>query len=220
LAANQTKAWFEAHRGIYEREVRSPAIMLVEQVAAAFAQRELPLTGDAKRSLFRINRDVRFSKDKSPYKTHAGLVWMRPGFKKLSPGIVYLHIADDGCFVAAGFYGLERPVLGAVREAIRCEGARFTAAVAEAQKAGLHLDLSDSLTRPPRGFEDVADPALAAAIKARHLIVRRPLSKRDCGSSALCGMVAGVAEASLPFLRFGWEAVDADGPAPEWSRLN
>ena len=194
--------------------------MLVEQVVATFALRDLPLTGDAKRSLFRINRDVRFSKDKSPYKTHAGLVWMRPGFKKLSPGIVYLHIADDGCFVAAGFYGLERPVLDAVREAIRCEGARFTAAVAEADKAGLRLDLSDSLTRLPRGFEDVANPALAAAIKARHLILRRPLTKRDCGSAALSGAVVEAAEASLPFLRFGWDAVDTGAPAPEWSRLH
>ena len=115
MAANQTKAWFEANRDRYEAEVRSPALVTAEMVGAALAVHGLPLSGDAKRSMFRINRDVRFSKDKSPYKTHAGLVWMRPGFKKISPGILYLHIADDGCFLAAGFYGLERPALDAIR---------------------------------------------------------------------------------------------------------
>jgi uncharacterized protein (TIGR02453 family) len=219
LAENQTKAWFEENRESYERDLRGPAVMLAEQVAAEFARRDLALTGDAKRSLFRINRDVRFSKDKSPYKTHAGLVWMRQGCKKSSPGILYLHIADEGCFASAAFYGLERPVLDTIREAIRYDGAGFGAAVAQGAKAGLSLEAMDPMTRLPRGFEDVSDPALASAIKARHLVLRRKLSKRDCGSAKLIETVVAVAEASIPFLEFGWDAVDADGPAPEWGKL-
>ena len=220
MAANQNKAWFEAHRDDYEREVRSAAAALTELVGAALARQDLPLGGDAKRSMFRINRDVRFSKDKRPYKTHAGLVWMRPGYKKVSPGILYLHIADEGCFLAAGFYGLERPMLDAVRGAIRDDGPAFTAAVAAAGAAGLALDLSDSTTRLPRGFEDVADPALAAAIKARNLILRRSLTKKAVGGPSLVPALVDAVQASLPFLRFGWDAIAEDGPPPEWSRLH
>ena len=219
MAANQTKAWFEANRGRYEDDVRGPAIILAEEVGAALARHGLPLTGDAKRSMFRINRDVRFSKDKSPYKTHAGMVWMRPGFKKISPGILYLHVAEGGCFVAIGFYGLERPVLDAVRGAIRDDGAAFAAALAGAGKAGLELDLSDSMTRLPRGFEDV-DPAFAAPIKARNLILRRPLARTDLGGPGLVDTLVATVRAGEPLLQFGWAAIAEDGPAPDWSRLH
>ena len=170
--------------------------------------------------MFRINRDVRFSKDKRPYKTHAGLIWMRPGFKKTSPGILYLHVADEGCFLAAGFYGLERPALDAVRAAIRDDGPAWTQAVAAGAAARLGFEAMEPMTRLPRGFEDVADPALAAAIKARHLILRRSLTRREIGGSGLSDALVAAAGAALPFLRFGWDAVDEAGPAPEWSRLH
>ena len=200
--------------------MRGPAVILTEAVGAALAERDLPLGGDAKRSMFRINRDVRFSNDKSPYKTHAGMVWMRPGFKKISPGILYLHVADEGCFLATGFYGLDRPVLDAVRTAIRFDGADFTAATRDAAASGLELDLSDTMTRMPRGFEDVADPALVPAIKARNLVLKRTLSRKDVAGPALVASLVRAVEAGLPFLRFGWDAIDEDGPPPEWSRLH
>jgi uncharacterized protein (TIGR02453 family) len=220
LAANQAKPWFEANRDRYEAQIRTPALIIAEAVGAGLAQHDLPLTGDARRSMFRINRDVRFSKDKSPYKTHAGLVWMRPGFKKISPGILYLHIADDGCFLAAGFYGLERPALDAIRGAIRDDGPAFTAAVTAGGKAGLTLDTMDSLTRLPRGFDDVTDPALATAIKARHLLLRRTLTRREVAGPGLVDTLLDATRAAMPFLRFGWDAIDESGPPPDWSRLH
>ncbi len=192
---------------------------IAEAVASEFARLDLPLTGDAKRSLFRINRDVRFSKDKSPYKTHAGVAWMRPGFKKESAGVAYLHIADAGCFFAGGFWEVERPQLDAIREEIRAEPAAFGAALDAAAAAGLVLDTSDGMTRLPRGFEDVTDPALIPAIKSRHLVLKRPLLKRDVGSAALVQQVVTATQALLPFLRFGWDAVAEAGPPPEWSLL-
>ncbi len=144
---------------------------------------------------------------------------MRPGFKKVSPGILYLHIADDGCFLAVGFYGLERPVLDAIRAGIRDDAAAFAAALAAAEEAMLSLDTSDSMTRMPRGFEDVGNPALIPALKARHLILRRALSKRQVGAASLVGVLVDATEAAAPFLRLGWEAMADAGPPPEWSRL-
>ena len=85
LAFHQTKEWFEANRATYEFDLRTPMGDLVEQLSAAFAKAKIPLKGDRKSSLFRIHRDVRFAKDKSPYKTNVGAVMTRFG-KKNEPG--------------------------------------------------------------------------------------------------------------------------------------
>jgi len=76
LAFHQTKDWFEANRAIYEEDVKAPLGALAEDLGAALAKANIPIKGD-KKSLFRIHRDVRFSKDKSPYKTNAGLALTR-----------------------------------------------------------------------------------------------------------------------------------------------
>src|SRR5207244_7542973 len=72
LARNNEKAWFEANRNVYEREVRDPMRLLVETLDAKLGSIAPEIVGDPTRSLFRIHRDVRFSKNKSPYKTNAG----------------------------------------------------------------------------------------------------------------------------------------------------
>ena len=219
LAANQAKPWFDEHRATYERDVQGPAMALAEDVAAELTRRDLPLTGSAKRSTFRIHRDVRFSKDKTPYKTHFGCVWMRPGFKKESGGVIYLHLADAGCFLAAGFWEVERPHLDAIRAAIRDQPEAYTEAMAAAAEAGLELDTSDSTARLPRGFESVTDPALIPAIKTRHLVAKRPLLKKDVAGPDLVHTIAATTEAALALLQFGWDAMAAAGPPPAWSLL-
>src|SRR5271170_6160111 len=103
LAFHQTREWFEANRATYESDLKTPMGDLVEDLAVAFASAKIPLKGDRKASLFRINRDVRFAKDKSPYKTQAGAVMTRGGAKN-DVGLLYVHVALDGCFAAAGFY--------------------------------------------------------------------------------------------------------------------
>ncbi len=220
MAANQAKPWFEANRAVYERELNAPCKALAELVAAEYAMRDWPLTGDAKRSTFRIHRDVRFSKDKSPYKTQGAVVWRRPGAGKGATGVVYLHIADGGCFVAAGFWEVDRPVADAIRAGIRNDPSGFTAATEAASAAGLTLDTSDSTVRMPRGFEDVTDPALVPAIKTRNLIVSRRLTKAVVGSAKLVRAVLDASEAALPLLRFGWNAIEEAGPPPDWTRLH
>jgi uncharacterized protein (TIGR02453 family) len=71
LARNNRKAWFEAHRADYEELVKAPMRELIEEMDVQFARFAPELVGDPRRSMFRIYRDIRFSKDKSPYKTHA-----------------------------------------------------------------------------------------------------------------------------------------------------
>src|SRR5256885_17164689 len=71
LAKHNEKPWFEAHREEYEKEVREPMRALIEDMDVEFARFSPEIGGDPKRSMFRLHRDIRFSKDKSPYKTPA-----------------------------------------------------------------------------------------------------------------------------------------------------
>jgi uncharacterized protein (TIGR02453 family) len=92
LRANNDPAWFKPRKAIYEAEVLAPLRDLIVAVADALREADLPLTGDPKHAIFRICRDVRFSPDKRPYKTHAGALLTRSSGKR-DPGLLYLHLA-------------------------------------------------------------------------------------------------------------------------------
>ena len=94
LAANQNRDWFQANKSAYETELRAPMGALVDALAFAFEVHDIALTGDAKRSLFRIHRDVRFAKDKNPYKTNVSAVLSRDGTRH-GTGILYIQVGGD-----------------------------------------------------------------------------------------------------------------------------
>ena len=208
LGLNNTKPWFEAHRATYESAVKVPVAALVGEVSAELARRGVPLEGDPKRSSFRIHRDTRFSNDKTPYKTQSGSVWYRQGSGKDGAGVLYFHFAAEGCFAAAAFYRPDAEVLGAIRERIRVHPDRFLAMQHELSASKMALDMGDSLTRMPRGFEDFKDSPVASALRLRSLIVRQDLPLEVTTGPALVGAIADVGERALPLLRFGWDAVD------------
>jgi uncharacterized protein (TIGR02453 family) len=81
LAFHQTKEWFEENRETYESAVKAPMGDLVDDTTGRLATAKIPIKGDRKASLFRIHRDVRFSKSKDPYKTNAGVAMTRSGAK-------------------------------------------------------------------------------------------------------------------------------------------
>jgi uncharacterized protein (DUF2461 family) len=95
LSAHNDREWFTAHRAVYDERLKPTLSALIDALNGAFAARDLPLAGDPKKSVFRIHRDVRFSKDKRPYKTHVSATLTRDG-QKLSPGLVYVHIEPEG----------------------------------------------------------------------------------------------------------------------------
>ena len=207
LGANNTKAWFEANRATYDHAVKVPVSALVADVSSELSYRGLPLEGDPKRSTFRLHRDTRFSHDKTPYKTHSGSVWYRQGSGKDGAGVLYFHLAAEGCFIAAAFYRPESDVLGAIRERIRVHPDRFLEMQGILDAAGLPLDGTNCLTRMPRGFEDLKDSPVSAALRLTSLIVHRNMPMETAVQPALVGAIVDFAEAALPLLRFGWDAV-------------
>jgi uncharacterized protein (TIGR02453 family) len=135
------------------------------------------------------------------------VVLFRPGGGKDSPGVLYVHVAPDECFAAAAFYHPEPDVLAALRSGIRARPAAFLAAVDALAEAGLSVE-GESLTRLPRGFDDMAGSPAAAFVKMKSLVTRRTLTRTQMGSAAAVRLIADFAQAAMPLLRFGWTAAD------------
>ncbi|MBI4804678.1 MAG: TIGR02453 family protein [Desulfovibrio sp.] len=200
------REYYLKNKPLYEREVKAPLGALVEELSAAMKEEAIPVRGDRLGSLFRINRDIRFSPDKSPYKTHAGAVLTPTGSKK-EQGVLYIHIDPTGCLMAAGFYRPEPKELAKLREYVRKYPKKFDGMVKKLASHGLRLDPDDTLKRLPRGFEDVDDPELAKAVKLKGYTVMKPLADKEVMSAGLIEHLRVFARQVLPLLEFGWEAL-------------
>ncbi|MDE3177975.1 MAG: TIGR02453 family protein [Pseudomonadota bacterium] len=206
LAFHQTKEWFEANKATFEADLKGPMGDLVEDLSAAFAKAKIPLKGERKTAVFRIHRDVRFAKDKSPYKTNHGAVLTRTGSKN-EPGLFYVHVAPEGCFTAAGFYAPEPETLARLRGAMARKPKAWKAMLGKLAQSGLAPDGEFAMTRNPRGFEGVEDAEITQALRLKSIIVRRPLAAERLGERGLIDDLAGFGREALPLLQWGWDAI-------------
>ncbi|WP_376090842.1 DUF2461 domain-containing protein [Roseomonas sp. CCTCC AB2023176] len=208
LAERQDRTWFNDNRHRYEAALRDPMAALLAALSDDLAARKIPLRADPKRSVFRIHRDVRFSRDKSPYKTHIGATLTRDG-SKMADGLLYLHVDPAAPFAAAGFYQPAPPELDAIRQAVAGEPAAFRRMLTALSKSGLALSPDeDAAKRTPRGFETVEAPDLLDALRRKSFIVRRPLTRDELSRPGLVTAMTDFAAAAMPLLRFGWKALD------------
>jgi uncharacterized protein (TIGR02453 family) len=208
LADNNDPAWFKPRRGEYDALVRGPMVALVADVLTLAAERGLPLTGDPDKAIFRIHRDVRFSRDKRPYKTHCGASLSRTG-ARLAPGLLYIHIEPGGCFTAAGFWHPEPPLLHRLRQHILADPDRFLRVVRAVDRADMPIEPDDEATkRLPRGCESGQGTEVEPFLKHRNLIARRSLGEAEILSAALPALLLERFAAARPLLDFGWEVAD------------
>lgn len=207
LAANQNAQWFAQHKAEYEQLVKAPMGALVQAVTARLASTPLPLCGDPKRSLFRINRDVRFTTDKSPYKTHASAVLSRDG-SKTSPGLVYVQFGADEIAVACGFYMPMPQQLHLLRAGMCWHADEWLAVRKGLARRGLDLITEGALVRLPKGFES-APESIHADLRLKSWAVWQPVPVRVARSAELVEVVAGLALSCADLLEFGWTALEA-----------
>ena len=215
LGNHQSREWFVENRAIYDEEISAPMTALIGELTARFAKAKIPLKGTAK-STFRINRDIRFSKDKRPYKTHVGAV-LTPTGDKMGTGLLYLHIAPkgqsewedspEGSFAAAGFHQPSPEVLGALRKAIARDPKRFQAMEKELAAKGLSLGRSGAMTRMPRGFEDQKGNAGAEAIRLKSYIAEEKMPEALLTKPALADWLVDFTKRAMPLLNFGWRVL-------------
>jgi uncharacterized protein (TIGR02453 family) len=207
LKFHQSKAWFDENRALYQSDVVEPMIALLDDLTRAFAKAKIPLKADGKRSIFRIHRDVRFAKDKSPYKTHCGAVLTRSG-NKMEQGLLYVHIDPEGCFAAAGFYMPEAADLLKLRKAIALDRKAYATMEKALEKGRLALGKEHMVSRVPRGFEALKGGPLDEAIRLKSFIVEEPLPKKLIATPALAEQLVDFGKRVEPLLRFGWKALD------------
>lgn len=207
LAGHNDKQWFEAHRAVYEQEVREPMRELIEELDARFARFAPEIGGDPKRSMFRINRDIRFSKDKSPYKTNAGC-WFhhraasgRVGSEanEGSAGF-YFHFEPGNSFAGGGLWMPPRPQLNRLRDAIAEKPDEFIRMTRALPKRFGRLDDSDVLRRMPRGYAET-HPA-AQWLRYQSFTSGRALSDAQVTNAKLPGLLAREFEGLLPLVRW------------------
>lgn len=207
LGFHQDRNWFTENKALYETEVKQPLGDLVEVVSAGFEKTKVPLRGSRKTSLYRVYRDVRFSKDKTPYNTHASALITRNADKKEN-GFVYVHISNERSFIASGFYNLSGDELRAMRELIVREKKRFVQLIEHMATHGLELDTEGAMKRMPRGFETIDDLQLAGWIRQRNFTFIRAVDNAIITTPDLATMMVTLGEQSLEFLEFGWRAID------------
>ncbi len=217
LGFHQNRDWFQENKALYESQVREPTLALVEELTERFAKAGIPLQG-SKKTLFRINRDIRFAKDKRPYQTHAGAVLTRTG-EKQADGLLYIHIAPPGvaewegsptgCFAAAGFHMPEPASLNAFRTAIKKDPKAFAAMEAALKKAKLTLGMESQLTRLPRGFEDMKGSTVEGAIRLKSFMVEVPIDDAIVTKPKLVDTLVAFTERARPLLDYGWKALGA-----------
>jgi uncharacterized protein (TIGR02453 family) len=213
LQDHNDPAWFKPRKALYETEVLAPFRDLIVAVGETLGKAGLPLAGDPRRGIFRIYRDVRFSPDKSLYKTHAGAVLTRSGGRR-EPGVLYIHVAPLESMVAAGFWHPEPALLARLRRAVLADPDDFLAVANRLAAADCPLTSDYKLSRPPRGFEAAKGTPVAEYVGWKSFTAHRMLSDDEMQSPALVDRIVDFARTALPLLEWGWAAVDDEGPPP------
>lgn len=174
LNRNNNRDWFNENKDIY-LEAKDDVLILVENLIAEIAKfDEEILKIDPKKALFRIYRDTRFSKDKTPYKTHFGVSLGMGKGKKISG--YYLHIEPGKSFLAGGVYQPEPSVLKEIRKEISLERHKFLQILEhdDFRNNFRGLSVESKLQRVPNGFEK--DDPMAEFLKLKNFIVVHPVS--------------------------------------------
>ncbi len=206
LARNNDREWFAPRKAEYEALAVAPMLLLLDELTGRLHEAGLPLAPSRRSPVFRIYRDIRFSNDKTPFKTNMGSALHRDG-SKAKDGILYIHIDPKGSFAAAGFWQPEKVSLGRWREWIAADPKPLLR-LAES----LTLDRTDSLMRMPRGFERFADTPAAPLLRLKSFITQQELDPALLGSRQLVSVLLGFAQKAEPLLRYGW-ALESAFPA-------
>jgi uncharacterized protein (TIGR02453 family) len=198
LALNNDRAWFQPRKAEYERLLKEPLEALCAALGERFEARGIPLRADV-RSPFRIYRDVRFSKDKSPYKTHvsASFPWAPDGAPALPRSRTesvhhvggYFHFEPDEGYVGGGMWHPERPVLDAWRALVAKDPKRVHAAIDDRAFVKEFGEVGgDSLVRVPPGY--AKDDANAELLKLKDVTFGRRVSDEEALSPELPDILA------------------------------
>ncbi len=208
LKANNDRDWFKANQERYEDAVREPALAFISDFGPkleAISPQFLAVPKKVGGSLFRIHRDVRFARDKSPYKTHTGIQFRhKQGRDAHAPGF-YLHLEPGRCFAGAGIWRPDGEATKKIRSYIAANPATWKRAVHGSRFRDTFELSGDSLKRPPRGFDP--EHPLVADLKRKDFIGVAKISQKDITSAGFLNQYAALCRRGAPLIRALCEAV-------------
>lgn len=208
LESNNNKPWFEKHRPAYET-AKADFLSVVEQLIPGIAAFDPGIADQlAKNCIFRINRDVRFSKDKRPYKNNFAAYFNKAGKKGNGAGY-YLHIQPGKSFAAAGIWAPEPADLAKIRQEIDYNYEPWQQVLKQRSFKRIFpagMDMGNALSRPPKGYTD-DNPALQH-IKLKSFVVRSPIADKALAGKTFVKEVIKIMEAAHPFVAFLNQAID------------
>jgi len=203
LKENNNKAWFQENKNRYEEDVKGPALNFIQDFSSHLAKLSLHFRADPRASggsLFRIHRDIRFSKDKSPYKTHTGIQFRHERGKDAHAPGFYLHLEPKRCFVGVGIWHPDGKTLKKIREAIVEDPKVWKKAVSGAGFQKRFALSGDRLVRPPRGFDP--DHPLIDDLMWKDYVAMAKLTQKSVAEPGFIKEYAAHCRAGLPLVAF------------------
>lgn len=201
LKRNNRREWFNAHRDDYEAHVRQPMIGIITRLADDFREFGPELVANPKTSMYRVYRDIRFSENKAPYKTHVAANFPTRGLPKHEGAGLYFHVSPDEVWIGGGMYAPQPPQLHAVREHIAANAKRLRTLV---ESPAFRRDVGtldgERLQRVPRGFSK--DHEAAEYLKFRQFLAGREFEPAFATSPKFYSSLLTVFKRVAPVARF------------------
>jgi uncharacterized protein (TIGR02453 family) len=208
IKSNNNKEWFDKNKHKY-LEAKEEHEIFVDKLIKGISKFDKKISPEmkAKDTVFRIYKDVRFSKDKTPYKTNFGAS-INPGGKKSLIAGYYLHLEPGGSFLAGGVYMPQPEILNAIRQEIDYNPDAFLKILKSAsfKKYFKGLDEEDKLKAAPKGFEK--DHPHIEILKNKHFIVSHDISDKQLNDKKLDTIILDGFKAMHPFLEYLREATN------------
>ena len=202
LKRNNTREWFEKHKENFERNAKTPMLSFIAALQPHFARFAPEFDLNPKRSIFRIYRDIRFSSDKTPYKTHIAAHFVLRGTPKGFIGSgYYIQIEPGEFFAGGGIYLPDSDQLKKIRKAIATHGKEFLSIVENQRFRKQFAPFEWSkLQRVPKGYDE--NHPMAEWLKFKQFFVGVTLPELKCYKESLVNEVADICEAAAPLVRF------------------
>ena len=202
LGEHNNRDWFNAHKHEYEAMVREPALAFIRAMKpelARFAPHFVAVDKKVGGSLMRIHRDVRFGKNKAPYKTNIGIQFRHEVGKDVHAPGFYLHIEAHEAFVGAGIWHPDSDTLKKIRSYIDAHPTRWKDAIGDAAFARAFQLAGDSLKRAPKGYP--LDHPMIDELKRKDFIGIAPLMPELILQDDLVGLIASYFETAQPLMQ-------------------
>ncbi len=207
LKAHNNKPWFDSQREHYQ-QLRLDFLAFVADLLERASLEDPNLAGlEAKNCIFRINRDVRFSANKNPYKTNFS-AYLAQGGKKFPGAGYYFHFEPGASFMAAGIWMPEAPLLKSIRQEIDYGFESFQEILSAPALGAFELE-GERLSRPPKGYE--ADNPAIEFLKLKSFVLTQPFEPANYPTNAaLAGHFQKAISDLAPFVHFLNQALASD----------